>query len=205
MQLNKEGLRLIKSKVVKIVIIILSIPVVIGVILGGMFTFYYVNAKLDSPPKNQEVEVRPLTEQEQSFVGVWKADDGSLIAVRARGGYGAEEFALDAIYDEIIDSEGNRGWSKITRDTDITLEQEGELLVISDKFPCPDMNHPDDSTRWVETEERLEYNAQTDTLTHISRHQDYNETKVFHRTDRDPTDKSIDWDWYYDIHPNRKP
>lgn len=66
--------------------------------------------------------MQPLTEQEQSFVGVWESDDGS-----------------------------------------------------------------------------------SDTLTHISSHQDYNEIKVFHRTDRDPTDKSIDWDWYYDIHPNRKP
>lgn len=81
---------------------------------------------------------------------------------------------------------------------------QGELLVISDKFDCPDMNYPD-STKTVETEERLEYEASTDTLTHISGHQEFNETKVFYRTDRDPTDKSIDWDWYYDIHPNRKP
>lgn len=193
------------KKVKKIIIFIAIIPATFVIFIGGLFAYYYVKVEIVNAPTEQKVEVRTLTEQEQSFVGVWKADDGSLIAVRARGGYEAEEFALDAIYDEIIDSEGNRGWSKITRDTDITLEQEGELLVISDKFPCPDMNHPDDSTRWVETEERLEYNAQTDTLTHISRHQDYNETKVFHRTDRDPTDKSIDWDWYYDIHPNRKP
>lgn len=196
------------TKVKKIIIFIAIIPATFVIFIGGLFAYYYVKVEIVNAPTEQKVEVRTLTEQEQSFVGVWEAEDGSLIAVRARGGYEAEEFALDAIYQDFFrTNDGSSGfdWWKITRDTDITLEQEGELLVISDKFPCPDMNHPDDSTRWVETEERLEYNAQTDTLTHISRHQDYNETKVFHRTDRDPTDKSIDWDWYYDIHPNRKP
>lgn len=195
------------KKVKRIIIFIAIIPVTFAIFIGCLFAYYYVKVEVINAPTEQKVEARPLTEQEQSFVGVWKADDGSLIAVRARGGYGAEEFALDAIYQDFFRSDdGSSGfdWCKITRDTDITLEQEGGLLVISDKFRCPDMNYPD-STKTVETEERLEYDTQTDTLTHISRHQDYNETKVFHRTNLDPTDKSIDWDWYYDIHPNRKP
>ncbi len=186
-------------------IIIAVILVTLGIIVGVLFGLYFVKNQIINKPIKQQHEVRPLTEQEQTFVGVWEADDGSLIAIRARGGYDAKNFALDAIYDDTIgDSDGNRAWCKITRDTDITLEQEGELLVISDKFRCPDMNYPD-ITKTVETEERLEYDASTDTLTHISRHQEFNQTKVFHRTDLDPTDKSIDWDWYYDIHPNRKP
>lgn len=191
------------KKVKNIIIFIAIIPVAFAILIVGLFAYYYVEVAVINAPIEQKNEARPLTEQEQSFVGVWKADDGCLLAVRARGGFDAESFALDAICETFIDSDRNhRAWFKITRDIDTTLEMDGELLVISDKFNCPDLNN---NTRWVTTEERLEYDAQTDTLTYISRHQDFNETKVFHRTDLDPTDKSIDWDWYYDIHPNRKP
>ena len=200
-----------KVKIIKISLVLLTVMFVL--ILGGMFVFYYVDTQIVNKPEESKAEVRPLTEEEQTFVGVWEADEGSLLAVRARGGYEAENFALDAIY---YIPNANHEWGKITRDIDTTLEKNKELLVISDKFECPDATDPE-GIRTVPTEERLEYDSKTDTITHISIHQSSPENcssdtgeifeykTIFHRTDRGPTDKSIDWDWYYDIHPNRKP
>lgn len=188
--------------------------VVCVILIGGLFAYYYIKAEIISAPTEQKVEVRPLTEQEKAFVGVWEAEDGTLLAVRARGGYEAEGFALDAIYQaafRLDDGSNGLDWGKITRDSEgTTIEQNGELIVISDKYMCPDINYPIEDNRFVETEERLEYDPTAHTITHISRHQtvdgDMLEMKnTFHPTELDPTDKSIDWDWYYDIHPYRRP
>ncbi len=196
-----------------VIIFIVSILLLIIFVFGGLLTFYIIKSEIASKKAESKPEVRPLTEQEQIFVGLWEAEDGSLLAIRARGGFDARNFALDAIckLNTIYNTEVYEpSWGKITRDVDTVLEERGDLLVISDTFDCPDVNDPD-GLKTVETEERLEYDAETDIITHISTHQDYysgemGEIKtVFHRTDREPTDKSVDWEWYYGIHPHRRP
>lgn len=196
----------------KIIIAIVMVPVVCVILMGALFAYYYVKEEFTDTPTEQKVEVRPLTEQEKAFVGVWEAEDGSLIAIRARGSYEAKSFALDGIYDAPFGPDGSkRDWCKITRDSEgTTIEQNGEFIVISDKYLCPDINYPIEANQFVETEERLEYDPTTHTITHISRHQTVDGemlevVKTFHPTEIDPTDESIDWEWYYDIHPNRKP
>jgi len=196
------------SKIIKsVIIVIASIILLIVIVFGGLFTFYIIKSETALKKAESKPEVRPLTEQEQVFVGLWEAEDGSLLAIRPRGGFDARDFALDAIYSMKADG---FLWSKITRDVDTVLEEREDLLVISDTFDCPDANDPD-GLKTVKTEERLEYDAVTDTITHFSIHQAYNSGEmgeiktVFHRTDREPTDKSVDWEWYYDIHPHRRP
>ncbi|MDK2808345.1 MAG: hypothetical protein PWP24_1080, partial [Clostridiales bacterium] len=200
-------------RIKKIIIVMVSTLLLIVIVFGGLFTFYMIESVADLKKAESKTEVRPLTKQEQIFVGLWEAEDGSLLAIRPRGGFDARDFALDAICKKntVNNIEVREPtWEKITRDIYTVLEERGDLLVISDTFDCPDVNDPD-GLKYVQTEERLEYDTETDIITHFSIHQAYDgggmeEFKtVFHRTDGKPTDKSVDWEWYYDIHPHRRP
>lgn len=155
------------------------------------------------PEPTPEPQDIPLSEEESKLLGVWEAEDGSIVAIRPRGNREQDAFTFDAIYLEPQSGE----WIKVTRDETTFAVSDG-AYIISDKYMCPDPSNPEGGML-VETEERIEYDPGSDTILHVSRHpttsgevMEWSNTLT--RSDMDIDDASIDWAGYYEIHPSRK-
>ncbi|MFI3213660.1 MAG: hypothetical protein R3Y24_09995 [Eubacteriales bacterium] len=147
-----------------------------------------------------------LSEEEQSLVGLWEAEDGCILAIRERGHNANEDefFELDVILyttrigEALKEEYGDGMWMKITREDGSSFTMNEDSYVIADAHLCPTGDDPS-SVDWATYE--VTYDIADDCLKLTYDSPQLFDLGTFYRTDKDITE--ADWAYYYNLHPDR--